>query len=104
MSSILSTLSPISLTNGVATPLSAKQLFVSSLIIYADNLNTNNVYIGGPTVSASNGIPLRAGQSQNLSYDLVWGGNGKIDVSKIYFDTDNTGNLVRVVHVPWIGG
>ena len=67
-------------------------------------MNTGNVYIGGPTVDATSGVPLRANQSQNLSYDLVWGGNGKIDVSKIYLDTDTTGNVVRVIHVPWIGG
>lgn len=94
----------MTLTASVATALSATQLFVSSLIIYADTLNTGNVYIGGPTVTIANGIPLRANQSQNLSYDLVWGGNGKIDVSKIYLDTDTTGNVVRVIHVPWIGG
>lgn len=104
MSSLVTSLSPKTTTNGVATALSATQIFCASVIIYADNLNTGNVYIGGPSVSVSNGIPLRANQSQNLSYDLVWGGNGKIDLSKIYLDTDQTGNAVRIVYVPWIGG
>ena len=104
MASILTSLAPKTLTTGVATALSSTQIFASSAIIYADNLNTGNVYVGGPTVTTTNGIPIAKNQSQNLAYDLIYGANQKIDLSKVYLDTDTTGNAVRIVYVPWGGG
>jgi hypothetical protein len=96
-------LAPKSLTASAATKISSTQLFAASVVIYADNLNTGNVYLGGSNVTVSNGIPLSKNQSQNISYELVFGTNGKIDLSTIYMDTDTTGNLVRITYVQWDG-
>ena len=101
MSSILTSIAPVNLTNGVATQILSTKIYASSVICYADNLNTGNIYMGGPTVSVTNGIPISKNMSNSLAYDLVWGANGKIDLSSIYFDTDTSGNKVRVVYVPW---
>lgn len=96
-------LSPKSLTNGVATKLSSLQLFASSVVIYADTLNTGNVYLGGSNVTTANGIPIAKNMSQNISYELVYGTNGKVDLSTIYMDTDTSGNLVRIIYIQWDG-
>lgn len=96
-------LSPVTLTHGVATRLSASAIYASSLILYADPLNTGNVYLGGSNVTTSNGIPVAKGQSFNLSYDLVFGSNGKIDLRTLYLDSDTTSNLVRIIYVEWMG-
>lgn len=104
MAGTLTSITAVSLTNGVATQIVSTKTFASSVICYADSLNTGNIYMGGASVTTSNGIPISKNQSENISYDLVYGANQKIDLSSIYFDTDTTGNKVRVLYVPWTGG
>lgn len=101
MAAIPTTITAVSLTNGVATQLTATSIFASSVILFADNLNTGNIYWGGSNVTVSNGIPIAKNQSENVTYDLVLGGNSKIDLSKIYLDCDTSGNKVRVLYIPW---
>lgn len=96
-------LTPITLTSGSATRLASDHLYASSVIVYADDLNTGNVYIGGDNVTTSNGIPLSKGKMFDISHDVVYGTNGKIDLSTLYLDTDTTNNLVRVIYVTWMG-
>ncbi len=103
MALTLRTLSAVTTTNGVATPLSATQVFASSVVIFADSLNTGNIYWGDSTVTTVNGMPIAKNMSQALTYDLVYGTNGKLDLSKIYLDTDTTANKARIVYFLWEG-
>lgn len=97
----LATISPVTLTNAVATPLSASSIRTSSLIMEADESNTGKIYFGDSSVTTLRGISLSPGQSLSLGFDQVYGGNNKIDLSTIYFDTATTGNKVRVTYIRW---
>lgn len=97
----LATVSPVTLTNGVATQLSSSLIRTSSLIMEADENNTGKIYFGDSSVNTSRGISLSPGQSLSLGFDNVYGGNNKIDLSSIYFDTATTGNKVRVAYIRW---
>lgn len=58
MAGSLVTIAPVSLTKDVATRLSSTPIYASTVILYADNLNTGNVYWGSSNVTVSNGIPI----------------------------------------------
>lgn len=96
-------------TAGTAVPLSATQIFASTIVIEADTLNTGNIYWGGVDVSATKGNTLVAEQSNTLTadllrYDLSHGNNQKLDLSQIYVDADTNGNKVRVSYMLWSSG
>lgn len=92
-----------SLTAGVATPISTSDLYAGSIILVADALNTGNIYYGGSTVTAVNGIPIAKNGKDNLSYDLIYGVNTKWNLKEIYLDADTTGNAVRILYTEWQG-
>lgn len=101
MAAVFVTLTPVTLTSGVGTPVKSTSTLCSSVFITADSLNTGNVYMGASNVSTSNGKPMAAGDELHIGYDSVFGCNGKIDLSTIYFATDTTSNAIRVTYIRW---
>ncbi len=92
----------VTTTAGTPVAVSNSSLLVSSVIFYGDSTNTGNVYFGDQTVTTSNGIPIAKNQGWPISFDNQYGNNNIIDLSTIYFDSDNTGNKVRVAYIKWI--
>lgn len=105
MAAVILNLTPKTLVAGVATKLSSltgtSAIVCSSVFLTADSANTGKVYFGGPTVSTANGKPMDPTDEIQIGYDLVFGCNGKIDLANIYFDTDTTGNAVRITYIRW---
>lgn len=104
MALALITLSPVETNTSTATRISNTAIYASSVIIHADALNTNKIYWGASNVTVSNGLPIAKNETQNITYDLVYGSNGKIDLSKIYLASDTNGNLARIAYFEWTGG
>jgi len=103
MASIPKHLAPVSLTCNTANQLSATAIYASSIILEAPASNTSNIFFGTASCSSSNGIAMSAGQKLTWAYDKAIGVNNKIDLSKIYLDTDVTGNRVKCVYIEWQG-
>lgn len=101
MAAVLITLTPVTLTASAATPVKQSATVCSSVFFTADSLNTGNIYFGASNVSVSNGKPMAPGDELQIGYDLVFGTNGKIDLSQLYFASDNDGNAVRVTYIRW---
>ena len=92
------TLSPVSLTNGVATPTSSTNILCAAVTFQADYLNTGKIYLGASNVDVNNGQGLSAGEVQEVSVDAIHGDSININLKDIYWDTDTTGNKVRVTY------
>lgn len=101
MAAELITLTPVTLVASGATPIKTQSTVCSSVIFTADANNTGNIYYGASNVSSSNGKPMAAGDELQIGYDQVFGTNGKIDLSQIYFASDTDGNAVRVNYIRW---
>lgn len=101
MAAELITLTPVTLSNSSATPIKSTTTVCSSVIFTADSNNTGNIYYGASNVSSTNGKPMAAGDELQIGYDQVFGTNGKIDLSNVYFASDNNGNAVRVTYIKW---
>jgi hypothetical protein len=87
-------LEPLSLTSGVAESLSSTPLTVYNAIIVADAANTGNIFVGGSSVSTTNGIPVEPGNTLTLAVEVER--NSEIDLSEVYLITNTTGNTVRI--------
>lgn len=103
MATVIKTIDPITLTVATRTQISSSAVYCSSIIIYADPDNTGKIYWGDSTVTTTNGIPLAGGQSQNITFDMVFGVNGKIDLSTLYLTTETSTNKARIVYLRWDG-
>lgn len=101
MAAELITISPVTLSDVAATPVKSTSTVCSSVIFTADSNNTGNIYYGGSNVTSANGKPLAPGDELQIGYDQVFGTNGKIDLSQIYFASDTLGNAVRVNYIRW---
>lgn len=95
---------PITTTAGTFTALSSSQIFASTVVIQAGTGNTNYVYVGSSNVTGTNGIALGTAIAMTLTFDTVFGVNGKIDLSKIFLASDTTGNQVKCFYAAWSGG
>lgn len=71
---------------GTAEPLSASSLIVKKLKIKALGGNTDMVYIGDSTVSATAGFELDAGEELDLA-DLFETPESEFDLATIYIDS-----------------
>ena len=85
-------------TAGTAEALSATSKLVPKLLIKALLSNTNNVYIGDSTTSATVGYPLDAGEEIELSEILGSEGDNMFDLNQIYVDSDTDGEGVAIVY------
>lgn len=92
----------LSTVAGVATPVSQVSIKCSSIIFQAASANTGNVYFGASNVTTSNGIHIAKNETFELTFDNQYGNNNILDLSSLYFDTDNTGNTVKVAYIQWI--
>jgi hypothetical protein len=84
---------------GVAQKISASEIAVEAILIFADSLNTGTIYVGGTGVTSSNGIPLTAGQELPIYTDRSHGATADIDMSTVYINGDNTGDKVRIIYM-----
>lgn len=84
---------------GTAQKISAAEIAVEALLIFADALNSGTIYVGGTGVTSSNGIPLTAGQELPIYTDRSHGATADIDMSSIYINGDNTGDKVRIIYM-----
>ena len=87
-------------TAGTAVAL-ASSTRVRSVMIQANNANTNNIYVGGSTVSSSSyGTFLTAGNSVTIEApDMGNSGANDLDLADIYIDADTDGEGVSVTYL-----
>jgi hypothetical protein len=84
---------------GTAQKLSAAEIAVEAILIFADATNVGTIYLGGTGVTSSNGIPLTAGQEIPIYTDRAHGATADIDMSTIYINGDSTGDKVRIIYM-----
>lgn len=90
-------------TAGTRVQLSSTPISVSWLHISTPTTgNTNNTYVGGSTVSATNGYPLKAGGTVDGKVMLPMAGLGmngeELRLDLIYLDADTNGNFVTILY------
>ena len=75
------------------------------VVLTADSTNVGNIYIGGPDVDSSNGLPLAAGEKIALSslFSDIRSPDLLFDLSTIYADCDNNGEKVRILTINLLG-
>lgn len=86
-------------TAGTAVPLASSETLVNKVIIEAKAANTNNIYLGGSSVSATNGITLDAAQVRELEGGSIDGNTDMIDLSTVYIDADTNGEGVKIMTI-----
>lgn len=90
----LVTLSPVTVTTaGTRVRLHPSNLESRCLVIQADSANTGIILVGDVTVTGSNGIQLKAGDSVSITPDTT---DIEINLSDYYIDTDTNGSVVRI--------
>ena len=102
MPAILRTGTVISTTAGVPTQASNTSKLISSVIFQAGYTNTGKVYYGDSSVTTTNGIGISAGETLEISFDNQYGNANYINLNSLYFDTDTTGNTVRIAYIFWV--
>lgn len=70
-------------TPGTRVPLTLSSTSVHGLIVQALSTNAGSIWVGGNTVSASNGFELQAGQALGVATD---------DINKVYIDANIAGD------------
>lgn len=79
---------------GTAERLSATDLMVHTVTLYADPDNTGNVYIGGPTVDDQSPIAL-APEDQLI---LTGKGHSLFNLKDVWIDADTNANAVGMTY------
>lgn len=83
--------------SGTRVALSSTELKSSNIVVQAASGNTNKIYVGDSTVTATNGISLEPGQTINVTGDVRRGGGDEYDLSDIFVDADTNDDKVRVM-------
>lgn len=106
MSTHLITMSPMSLTAGSATPITAivSSIFASSVMFEAKSTNLGNIYWGASNATSTNAFTITPGSVASATFDMIYGVNGKMDLSSIYFAADSSGDVVKIQYINWDGG
>lgn len=87
-------------TAGTPVPLTTNNgLAVSSLIITASSGNVGSCFIGDSSVDSTNGEELAAGDSMEISADILRGTNYELFLSSIYVDSEQNGDSVTVQYL-----
>lgn len=81
-----------------AVPLSITPKQVIEVVIQAFKGNTGTICVGDSTVTSTTGIQLDAGEALVLSAPEVSGTPGTIDLSTIYVNSSNAGDLVNIAY------
>ena len=88
------TSSPTTVTTaGTAVEISANITAIRSIVLQADAANTGIVYVGDSSVTSSNGIQLKAGDSVSITPDNK---DNELVISDLYVNADTNGSIVRV--------
>ncbi len=91
-------------TAGTRVPLSATPKYVSYLAIKSPVTgNTGQIYVGGVTVSSTNGYPLQPStatvSTEIVIHSAMLGMQGEeFDLSQIYLDATTNGNTALILY------
>lgn len=77
-------------TAGTREPLVGSSTIVQKVLIQAKKTNTGDIYFGGSTVAAANGVVLTAGESLSLEANE----DEKLDLNEHYLDSEVNGEGV----------
>ena len=85
-------------TAGTRVQISNTARRVLSITFKARNGNTGSVYVGGSTVSSTNGVELRSNEGKSYNF-----GAAKVSapISDFYLDTGTNGNDVDWWAIMW---
>lgn len=92
----LHTLPAVSLTSGVATPLTVSSLASAAITIQADSANTGVIYFGGAGVTTETGLAVSAGDTATIEPPGIRGHHEELDAASIYLISATTGVKMRV--------
>jgi hypothetical protein len=90
---------PVNLTSAGTAEAIGSGLFKDVVLVADPAKNTGTLYIGGPDVDSTNGIPLAAGEklAMNALFNDSRSPDLQYDLSTIYVDGDTTNDDLRII-------
>ena len=85
-------------TAGTRVQISNTPRLVVSITFKARNGNTGSVYVGGSTVSSTNGVELRPNEGKSYDFAAL---RLTVPISDFYLDTATNGNDVDWWAIMW---